>query len=384
MKSAGQVPEITPEELLREIETGGAIQVLDVRAPHRLESGYIDLLPEDRFFNMAGSKIVALDDVAELGIDKDRPVAVVCGHGNSSKNITAFLEERGYLARSVQGGMAAWMNSAYPRPLPAPTGFDHLIQYDRVGKGSLAYLLISDGKALVIDPARNWKMYADRAADLGAKIVAVADTHVHADYISGASDMAKSLKVTYYLHPEDNRHVYEGTPGKLDITPLDDGMQIEIGNGAIAAFHTPGHTLGSTTFLVSEAAAFSGDFLFVTSIGRPDLGGQVDPWSAVLWKSVVRAKETLPADIMIYPAHYSSDSERQDDRSIGAPFEAICQSTAPLRIQTEEEFTGWVKSHVSSFPEAYRKIKVINVGLLDVTPEEAEELEVGKNECAVG
>ncbi len=384
MTSAGRVPEITPEELIREIETGGAIQVLDVRAPHRLESGYIDLLPEDRFFNMAGSKIVALDDVAELGIAKDRPVAVVCGHGNSSKNITTFLEERGYLARSVRGGMAAWMNSAYPRPLPAPTGFDHLIQYDRVGKGSLAYLLISDGKALVIDPARNWQIYVDAAAGLDAKITAVADTHVHADYISGASDMAKSLEITYYMHPEDNSHVYEGTPGKLDITPVDDGMQIEIGRGAIAAFHTPGHTLGSTTFLVSETAAFSGDFLFVRSIGRPDLGGQIGPWSAILWKSVVRAKETLPAGIMIYPAHYSSDSERQDDRSIGATFEAICQSTAPLRIQTEEEFTGWVKSHVSSFPEAYRKIKVINVGLLEVTPEEAEELEVGKNECAVG
>ena len=135
---------------------------------------------------------------------------------------------------------------------------------------------------------------------------------------------------------------------------------------------------------MSETAAFSGDFLFVTAIGRPDLGGQVDPWSAILWKSVVRAKETLPADIMIYPAHYSSDSERQDDRTIGATFETICQFNAPLQIQTEEEFTGWVKSHVSSFPEAYRKIKVINVGLLDVTPEEAEELEMGKSECAVG
>ncbi len=384
MTSPGQGPEITPEELIREIETGDSIQVLDVRAPHYLENGRIDLLPEDRFFNMAGSKIVALDDVAELGIDKDHPVAVVCGHGNSSKHITTFLEERGYQARSIQGGMAAWMNAAYPRPLPAPTGFDHLMQYDRVGKGSLAYLLISDGQALVIDPARNWRIYADGAADLGAKIVAVADTHIHADYISGASDMAKSLNVAYYMHPKDNSHVYEGTPGKLDITPVDDGMQIEIGSGAIAAFHTPGHTLGSTTFLASETAAFSGDFLFVTSIGRPDLGGQADPWSAILWKSVVRAKETLPADIMIYPAHYSSDSERQDDRTIGATFEAICQSAAPLRIQTEEEFKDWVKSHVSSFPEAYRKIKVINVGLLDVTAEEAEELEVGKNECAVG
>ncbi len=69
MTSPGQITEITAEELIREIETGSAIQVLDVRAPHRLESGHIDLVPEDRFFNMAGSKIVALDDVAALGID---------------------------------------------------------------------------------------------------------------------------------------------------------------------------------------------------------------------------------------------------------------------------------------------------------------------------
>ncbi len=71
-----RVPEITPEEL---IETGEGIQVLDVRAPHRLADGHIDLLPEDRFFNMAGSQVIALQDLGEIGIDKGRPVAAVCG-----------------------------------------------------------------------------------------------------------------------------------------------------------------------------------------------------------------------------------------------------------------------------------------------------------------
>ncbi len=208
-----RLSEITPEELIESIETGEEIQVLDVRAPHRLADGHIDLLPEDRFFNMAGSQVIALQDLSEIGIDKGRPVAVVCGHGNSSKNISHLLGERGYEARSLRGGMAAWMMSAYPRTLRAPAELDHLVQYDRVGKGSLAHLLVSDGEALIVDPARNWRPYVDRAADLGAKVIGVADTHVHADYISGASDLASTLNVAYYLHSADNWHVYEGTPG---------------------------------------------------------------------------------------------------------------------------------------------------------------------------
>lgn len=379
-----RVSEITPEELIESIETGEGIQVLDIRAPHRLADGHIDLLPEDRFFNMAGSQVIALQDLGEIGIDKGRPVAVVCGHGNSSKSITRLLGERGYEARSLRGGMAAWMMSAYPRTLPAPAELDHLVQYDRVGKGSLAYLLVSDGEALIVDPARNWRPYVDRAADLGAKVVGVADTHVHADYISGASDLASTLSVAYYLHPADNRHVYEGTPGKLKISQLEDGTTITVGRAAIRAFHTPGHTEGSTTYLLGDAAAFTGDSLFVKSLGRPDLAGKVDEWTALLWKSVQAAKETLAPDTMIYPAHYSSDAERQEDRTVGEGFEAVCQSNEPLKMKTAEEFTEWVKSRVSSFPEAYRKMKVINVGLLAVSPEEADELEVGKNECAVG
>lgn len=378
------VSEITPEELIESIETGDGIQVLDVRAPHRLAGGHIDLLPEDRFFNMAGSEVVALQDLGEIGIDKGRPVAVVCGHGNSSKGIARLLGERGYEARSLRGGMAAWMMSAYPRTLPAPAELDHLVQYDRVGKGSLAYLLVSDGEALIVDPARNWRPYVDRAADLGAKVIGVADTHVHADYISGASDLAGTLNVAYYLHPADNRHAYEGTPGKLKISELEDGTTITVGRAGIRAFHTPGHTEGSTTYLVGDAAAFTGDFLFVKSLGRPDLGGKVDEWTALLWKSVQKAKETLPPDAMIYPAHYLSDAERQADRTVGGGFASVCQSNEPLQMKTEEEFTEWVKSRVSSFPEAYRKIKVINAGLLAVSPEEADELEVGKAECAVG
>lgn len=375
--------EMTPDELLRRVEAGDFIQVLDVRAPHRLAGGgHIDVIPTDRFFNMAGSQVRALDDIETIGIAKDQPVAVVCGHGNSSKPIAALLQERGFAASSLAGGMSGWMMTAYPRPLPAPTGLDHLIQLDRVGKGALAYVLVSDGQALIIDPARNIELYTDRARELGAEIVGVADTHVHADYISGAPALAAQLGVPYHLHPADNVHVYEGTPGKLDISPLADGAKIGVGRAVVDVMHTPGHTEGSCTFLLGDEAAFTGDFLFIKSLGRPDLGGQVDAWAKVLWKTVCRARDTLPGGIRIYPAHYASDGERAPDRTIGATFDAIRSDSEPLAMQSEEEFIAWVKGRTTSFPEAYRTIKVINAGLLEVSPEEADVLEVGKNECA--
>ena len=378
------IPEITAEELISEIESGDAIQVLDVRPAHRLANGHIDLLPEDRFFNMAGPQVMALEDPGEIGIDKNRPVAVVCGHGNSSKHVTMFLDEKGYQARSVRGGMAAWMMSGYPRDLAAPPGLDRLTQFDRVGKGSLAYLLASDGEALVIDPARNTEPYRKLADEIGARIVGVADTHVHADYISGGPALSAELNVPYYLHPSDNAHVYERTPGKLDITPVEDGSVIQVGRCAVDVVHTPGHTEGSVTYRIGDAAAFTGDFLFVRSIGRPDLGEKIDSWTGILWNSVVRAKETFPDGMAVYPAHYSSDSERREDRSVWATFGEIRSAGGPLAIASETEFAEWVKAHVASFPDAYRQIKVINVGLMEVSPEEADELEVGKNECAVG
>ena len=378
------VAEITTEELLKAIERGQEVQILDVRAPHRLATGHIDAVPEERFFNFPGSQIMAMEDVKEAtGLDPKNPVAVVCGHGNASKPIATLLSGMGFDAKSLRGGMAGWMMGAVGRTLKTPDSLDHFVQFDRVGKGSLAYMLVSEGKALVIDPARNINPYLDLAKELDAEIVGVADTHVHADYISGATALQQELNIPYYLHPKDNAHVYEGTPGKLDITPVEDGAVIEFGRATITVMHTPGHTEGSVVFRLGDDAAFTGDFIFVESLGRPDLGGQVGPWTKLLWASLERAKKELQNHTMIYPAHYSSDKERQENRSIGAAWGDILAANEAVQIADESQFTEWVESRNANFPEAYRSIKVINVGLLSVTPAEAEVLEVGKNECAV-
>ena len=84
------------------------------------------------------------------------------------------------------------------------------------------------------------------------------------------------------------------------------------------------------------------------------------------------------------PAHYAGEGERNPDRTVDRAFGEAQRANATLRIEDEEEFRTWVESHVSTPPEAYPHIKAINVGLAEVTPQQADVLEAGKNECAVG
>lgn len=379
--------DITPQELVRAAESGEPLQILDIRAPERLVSGKVDVVPSRRFFNMAGSKLTALDDPSALGIDRELPLAVVCARGVTSRQMLGWLAARGFRARSLLDGMAGWMLALIERQLAAPDGFDVLLQFDRIGKGSLGYLLGSAGEALLIDPSRNARPLLDAAAARGLRVVGVADSHVHADYISGAPGLSRHLGVPYYLHAADNVYPYDGTAGKLSITPLVEGHELRVGRGTLVASHTPGHTEGSITFLAGSAgakAAFSGDFIFVGSVGRPDLAGKTEAWAATLWDSLERARREWPAERLVYPAHYASADERRADHAVGAPFGTLAPGNEPLAIANREEFLEWIRSRAGTFPEAYRTIKAINAGLLQVDAETAEELEGGKNQCALG
>jgi len=373
--------EITPSELADRLEGGEAVQVLDVRAPHRLAAGKVEA---ERFFNLRGSEIMSGANPAAAGLDPDTPVAVVCGHGNSSQPVTHYLRTTGWTARSLKGGVAAWMDLLRQRVLDPPAGADRFLQFDRVGKGSLGYLIVSGDEALAVDPARDWTAWRDAAREAGARLVGTADTHVHADFISGSPVLSRELGVPYYLHPADSTYPYDGTPGRLDFEPVEHGDLIPVGGVEVRVDHTPGHTEGSVSLHVADDAVLTGDFLFVASIGRPDLAGKTEEWTGALWGSLVRARETWPDQVVVYPAHYGSAPERNADLSVGRPLADLLAGNPTLSIETEAEFRDTVRRHVSTPPDAYRTIKAINVGLERATPEQAQALEAGKNECALG
>lgn len=383
MSKAMRIPEIDAVGLARELEAGADLQILDVRAPERLAAGRIDLGPASNFKNLPGSVVLALPSPAMTGLDPARPVVCVCGHGNSSLTIASYLCAQGFDALSLQGGMAAWGRALVPRELPPPPGFRRLLQFDRIGKGALGYLLISAGEALAIDPPLDFTPFETAARDSGAAITGVADTHVHADYISGAASLAAGWGAPYYLHPADNVNPFDSTPGRLETTPLGEGQEIKVGEASLRVVHTPGHTEGSVSLLAGDSAAFTGDFVFVDSLGRPDLVGRCAEWTPVLYASAQRALAQWPDHLVVYPAHYGSEGERNADHSIGLGFGEVKARNSSLRIQSLPEFSAWVESHRRPAPESYRVIKLVNAGLIEADEMQVEQLDAGRNECAL-
>lgn len=374
------VPEISAAELARLLDRGEPVQVLDVRAPERVAAARIEA-PD--FVALPNSRLFLTADLGAAGLDPERPVAVVCDRGFSSRATVGFLSLRGYRAVSVAGGMLAWAHATVVREIDAPAPLDRLLQFERPAKGALAYLLIRADEALLVDPGRDLEPCAAALVASGARLVAVADSHAHADYLSGGPAAAQRWGVPYYLHARDGVSPFDGRPARIPFEPLEDGDRITVGDLEIAIEPTPGHTEGSVTLRVADAFALTGDFLFVGSIGRPDLGGRAASWTAELWTSLQRATATWPSSLLVLPAHFASDGERREDRSIVAPFGEVRTSNPAFAHESAAAFSAWVESCCPEPPAAYRTIKLANLGLVQVDAELADELEAGKNQCAL-
>ena len=117
-------------------------------------------------------------------------------------------------------------------------------------------------------------------------------------------------------------------------------------------------------------------------MGRPDLAGKAAEWTDDLWSSLEKSRD-WPDDMLVLPAHYASEDERSEERTVARPLGAVRSSNEPLQISDSGAFREWVAARKTSFPQAYRKIKGVNIGIIEVDEDEAQELEAGKNECAV-
>ena len=180
------------------------------------------------------------------------------------------------------------------------------------------------GEALLVDPERDIDQYLDLAEEEGVEIVAVTETHIHADFLSGAREFAERFDTKLYLSDEgDENWKYEWAQepkvngGEYDVEWLYDGDTFHIGNIEIAAVHTPGHTPEHLSFLVTDKGGgadqsmgiVTGDFVFVGDLGRPDLlesaakvEGAMDPSARTLYDSVQRFLD-LPDHLQVWPAH---------------------------------------------------------------------------------
>lgn len=174
------------------------------------------------------------------------------------------------------------------------------------------------GEAIIIDPERDIDRYMKVAAENDLRITAVAETHIHADYLGGSRELVERHGVVAYLSEEGGPDwQFEWAKGHPQSRFLKDGDEFRVGNIVFKAVHTPGHTPEHMSFLVTDSgggaeepvALLTGDFIFVGDVGRPDLlesaagqAGVMEPSARTLFASL-RSTDKLPDHLQILPAH---------------------------------------------------------------------------------
>ena len=244
----------------------------------------------------------------------------------------------------------------------------------------------ANGEAIVVDPMLDIGRYFDAAREEGLTIAHVTETHIHADFVSGARELARVASARLYLSGEGGPDWQysvpaEGEPAPWEstrlserLTRLHDGDVIAVGKVRLRALHTPGHTPEHLSFLVTDTAVseqpvglLSGDFIFVGDVGRPDLlersaklAGTMEHSARQLYASLQRAKQ-LPDHLQIWPGHGAGSA-------CGKALGAMPQSTLGYErlvnpgfvAATEDAFVADVLSAQPEPPRYFARMKTVN------------------------
>jgi glyoxylase-like metal-dependent hydrolase (beta-lactamase superfamily II)/rhodanese-related sulfurtransferase len=376
------------EELYEELLANERTFILDVRneddfARWRVEGRRSLNVVNIPYFDFIEDEEEALSRLPE-GADN---VLVVCAKEGSSEFVAEILQSRGIRASYLQEGILSW-GGLYDVRDVVNTEFGRIVQVARPARGDLSFVVISDGDAAVIDPLRHTEHYLKAIEEAGATLTHIFDTHAHADHISGGPALAKSTGAPYYLHAYDAIHPMDMLPAIINYEHITDGQEFQVGHYTVKVIWFPGHTLGQVNYLFTDPNGqrylFSGDGIFLNSFGRPDLGGKGEAWAPILYNSLFhRLPPHLNDDTMILPAHFSLLDEDNGDGVFARSYGQVLQENEALHHDTKEDFLDFVLSHLPTFPQEYIQIKRVNIGLVEPTEEEAGELELGKNICAL-
>jgi hydroxyacylglutathione hydrolase len=223
----------------------------------------------------------------------------------------------------------------------------------------------SHGAFAVVDPHIDLvDEYVALAEAQGAAIVAVLDTHLHADHISGSPELMARTGATAYLP--------EGAGAEFTHHPLSDGEVVTLGNTEVQAIATPGHALAHHVYLVTAHArsdepwfVLTGDALFVGDAGRPDLHAHgehtVEEMARTLYRSLTERLLTLPDHLVLYPSHYSGSV---CGRGLSAnPISTVGyerRHNRALRLGSEDAFVGSLMKDIPPAPAEQAAIVAAN------------------------
>lgn len=231
------------------------------------------------------------------------------------------------------------------------------------------------GEAVVIDPSRSVDQYLDAAAAEGLRITGSAETHIHADFVSGSRELADRVGAKLYLSDEGPADWKYQFADQHDSQLLKDGDAFYVGRVKLEVLHTPGHTPESISFVLTDEGGganvpmgiFTGDFVFVGSIGRPDLletaagvVGSAEVGARQLYHSVQKFRD-LPDHLQVWPAHGAGSA-------CGKGLGAIPSSTVgyeklfnpALQFHEEQKFVDYILADQPETPFYFAVMKRVN------------------------
>lgn len=232
----------------------------------------------------------------------------------------------------------------------------------------------ANGEALVIDPARDVTPYLQAAAKEGLRITQVTETHIHADYVSGSRELAARTGATLYLSDMGDADWKYGYASDPNVILVRDGDSWMVGNVKIEVIHTPGHTPEHIAFQITDTATanrpigiFTGDFLFVGDVGRPDLleeaagmVGTKEAGARQQFMSIQRFKQ-MPDYLQIWPGHGAGSA-------CGKALGAIPSTTLgyeklvnpAFQFDAEQPFVDWLLEGQPEAPRYFGQMKRVN------------------------
>ncbi|MDP8978497.1 MAG: rhodanese-like domain-containing protein [Actinomycetota bacterium] len=228
------------------------------------------------------------------------------------------------------------------------------------GLGNASWLVdLGDGSALVVDPERDPRPYLRSAGERGLRLRWVAETHLHADFVSGARELAEG----------GDMRLVAPAAARLAVVhePLGDGAEVDVGGLALRALATPGHTPEHVAYLLVDGerpvALFSGGTLIVGGVARPDLIApeETEPLARAAWRSITRRLLPLPDDLSVHPTHGGGSfcSAGAGDRrttTIGQE-----RTTNPLlQAADEDAFVQQLFGGLGTFPTYFLKLREVN------------------------
>ncbi len=364
---------VSPAEIKSRLDKNRIEFIFDLRNRDEVEEWRIEGRSDIETLNIPQVDFVGEEEKYMGRFPRDRQIVTICAHGDSSKYSAELLAGRGFDAVSLEGGMDAWSEFYEVHKVN-----NHPVyQIYRVSKGCISHLAVSGTEAVVIDATRHADHILDLARQLNLKITHVLDTHLQADHISGGREIALKTGASYHIHPED------AAGATFDFVPLREEGVISFGTSSLRVVHSPGHTPGSSSFLLNGGLLFTGDTIMKTSIGRPDLGGKAEEWASLLYGTLFERYAGLADDVVILPTHAASIREQDEDGVISTTLGRARKESDLYRIEELRPFTEFVKSSLPQSPARYQEIRKVNLGLIDPDEKKRKELEIGKNLCGM-